>query len=147
VDREAPAEVDEPMMQKAAALDPKETLLKGAEILATVLVPAGFVFNFREHGRGSGGQFAWGEFVRDDRRLEFHFRFSLGMVTYHVGSARLGHEEYMKRLGVYERRHYPDFPEHPLDSFTELSRDLVEFCSDFTLGDASRFLSCASRKE
>jgi hypothetical protein len=143
VDREAPAEVDEPVTQnQQPTIDAKERLLKGAEVIGKVLVPAGFTFKFRGDGIGSGGHFASGEFVRGDRRLEFHFRYTLGMVTYHVGTAELSHEDYLRCLGVHEKRHYPDFPKHPLDSFIELSKDLAEFCSDFVTGDASKFLSC-----
>jgi hypothetical protein len=39
-------------------------------MLETLLSPYGFVLMFREEGRGAGGVFAWGEFVRGDRRLE-----------------------------------------------------------------------------
>lgn len=127
-------------------LDPKVMLVQGAAILDEVLGPAGFVFEFREKGKGSGGHFAWGEFVRGNRSIEVHFRYSLGMVKYHVGTAELTHEDYLKCLGVYEKRHYPDFPNHPLDSFRSLSQDLSEFCADFLTADCSRFLSCTSRK-
>ena len=46
---------------------PKDALLEGAKILDLVLLPKGFQFQLREKGRGSGGNFAWGEFVREDR--------------------------------------------------------------------------------
>jgi hypothetical protein len=147
VDGEAPAEVEAQMKNPEIVIGPKAILLAGSEILGNVLTPAGFKFQFRGDGVGSGGHFAHGEFVRGNRRLEFHFRHTLGMVTYHVGEAQLGHEDYLRCLGFYEQRHYPDFPKHPLDSFTELSRDLREFCSDFVSGDASKLLSCASRKK
>jgi hypothetical protein len=142
---EAPAEVEKQMNE--GTLGSKAMLLRGAEILGEVLQPAGFAFEFRGSGEGSGGLFAWGEFVREDRRVEIHFRHTLGMVAYHVGAAKLTHEDYLKCLGVYEKRHFPDFPKHPLDSFKELSRDLREFCTDFVAGDASKFLSCTARKQ
>lgn len=58
-------------------MTPKETLLAGVNVLDSVLRRAGFVFEFREEDRGSGGDFAWGEYVRDNRRLELHCRYSL----------------------------------------------------------------------
>jgi hypothetical protein len=79
---------------------PKEALLDGAKILDSVLLPKGFRFQFREEGRGAGGNFAWGELVREDRRLELHFRKSLGLVRYHVGDQSAFHESYMRELGL-----------------------------------------------
>ena len=63
---------------------PKQTLLAGVGILDSVLSPYGFVFEFRDEGIGAMGPFAWGEFVRGDRRLELHYRYGLGLVTYHA---------------------------------------------------------------
>jgi hypothetical protein len=51
-------------------IDPKGTLLSGAEILKPVLNPYGFQFQFRAQGIGVGGPFAWGEFIRDERHAE-----------------------------------------------------------------------------
>jgi hypothetical protein len=63
-----------------AAMTPREILLRGKEELDPLLTPQGFYFEFRSEGPSSGGPFAWGEFVRGDRRLELHFRDSLGLV-------------------------------------------------------------------
>ncbi len=60
----------------------KESLLAGAAILESVLLRYGFVFEFRDEREGAMGPFAWGEFVRGDRRL--HYRRGLGLVTYHA---------------------------------------------------------------
>lgn len=65
------------------------------------------------------------------------------MVTYHVGDASLGHEDYMRLLGVYGRNLYPDFPRHPLDSFRSLASDLENFCSDFVSGEGVQFRALA----
>jgi hypothetical protein len=48
---------------------PQGSLLEGAEILTKVL-PEDFSFQFRGGGKSSGGNYAWGEFVRGDRKLE-----------------------------------------------------------------------------
>ena len=64
------------------ASPPSQQLKAGADILLKFLGPIGFAFVFRDAAVGSGGAFAWGEFIRKDRRLEVHFRHSLGEVQY-----------------------------------------------------------------
>jgi hypothetical protein len=122
---------------------PKIKLLAGAELLSTVLQPHGFVFRLEAHDKGSGGFFASGAFSKDNRRLELHFRHSLGMVSYHIGEDSLDHETYMRLLGVYGRNQYPDFPKEPLDSFRHLCADIQEYCEDFISGDGKQFRSLA----
>jgi len=115
--------------------NPEQALLTGARILETVLAPNGFQFPIGGEGLGSGGRFAWGEFVRDDRNLELHFRQSLGLVRYHVGDHSAGHESYMRELGVSEQCKYPGFSSDPMNAFLSLARDLA-FADDFLTGDA-----------
>ena len=122
---------------------PKSLLIDGAAIVESVLGTKGFVFALDQHAKGSGGWFASGSFARGDRRLELHFRGSLGMVTYHLGAASLGHEDYMRLLGVYGKNLYPDFPKEPLDSFRSLASDLENFCGDFVSGDGEQFMALA----
>ena len=121
---------------------PTQRLKEGAEILLTVLAPCGFTFAFRGEGRGSGGYFAWGEFVRGDRRLEVHFRLGLGQVAYHAGSASASHESYMHQLGALSSCRYPGFPPEPMQAFHDLAHDLA-FADDFLSGDASQLLVAA----
>src|SRR3954467_12336148 len=117
-------------MQPVAALE------AGAVILDPVVVPTGFAFELLESGRSSGGDYAYGEYVRGDRRLELHFRHSLGLVTYHVGSNALSHEAYMKALGVRpSEAQYPGYSEDPLDGFRHLAADIIAFGDDFLRGD------------
>ena len=122
---------------------PKDRLLAGAEILAPVLRPHGFVFNLEAHDKGSGGHFASGAFSKDNRRLELHFRHSLGMVSYHIGQDSLNHETYIRLLGVYGRNQYPDFPQDAMESFHHLAADVQEYCETFTSGDGEEFRSLA----
>jgi len=77
--------------------------------LILFLKPYGFQFVFEKTGSSSGGRFAFGRYVRGDRSLELHFRFTLGLVTYQIGDASLDHESYMRALGVYGQNAYPDF--------------------------------------
>jgi hypothetical protein len=123
--------------------NPKESLLAGVEILAPVLRPHGFVFKLEAHDKGSGGHFASGAYCKDTRRLELHFRYSLGMVSYHIGDDSLDHETYMRLLGVYGRNQYPDFPQEPMESFHHLAADIQEYCENFTSGDGKQFHSLA----
>ena len=126
--------------------DRREILQRGADILAPVLVPHGFQFGIVSSGSSSGGAFAHGEFVRGDRQLELHFRFSLGLVTYHIGSLSLAHADYMRALlGRSSGSHYPGFSDEPLVQFEALRQDLVEHCSDFLAGTGEQFRQCVER--
>jgi hypothetical protein len=109
-----------------------------------VLRTQGFQFEFRGEGVGFGGSFAWGEFVRGDRRLELHYRHNLGLVTYHLGEHRASHQAYMKELGVWGRNRYPGYSTGS-GVFRDLAHDL-EFAEEFLVGDAA-ILRSAARKE
>jgi hypothetical protein len=124
---------------------PKEALLDGAKILDAVLLPKSFRFQFREEGKGSGGNFACGEFVREDRRLELHFRQSLGLVRYHVGDQSAFHESYMRELGVWDQCRYPGFSEDPAAAFHDLAHDLG-LAHDFLSGPAAVLRTAATRE-
>ena len=65
--------------KRKITVDPKEALFEGVKIIGPLLASKGFTFHFRDEGSGSGGKFVWGEFARKDRRLELHFRHSLGL--------------------------------------------------------------------
>jgi hypothetical protein len=119
--------------------DPETTLKAGIEILDPVLNPHGFRFVYEGSGKGSGGRFAFGKYVRGDRSIELHFRLSLGLVTYHVGESSLDHESYMRSLGAFGKNSYPDFPTDPVESFRSLAQDLLHYCSDFLTGDGAQF--------
>jgi len=125
---------------------PKDALLEGAKILGQMLRPTGFEFHFRGEGRGSGGSFAWGEFVRGDRRLELHFRRNLGLVSYHVGNLCATHESYMRQLGVWKERRYPGFSEEPTDAFRGLAHDLG-LAEDFLTGTAANLKQAAAKEK
>lgn len=122
---------------------PKEALLDGVKILDPVLRARGFQFQFRLEGRGSGGNFAWGEFVREDRRLELHFRQSLGLVRYHVGDQNASHESYMRQLGAWDQCRYPGFSEDPAVAFHDLAHDLG-LADDFLSGSAAVLRTAAA---
>jgi hypothetical protein len=95
-------------------------------------------------GTSSGGQFASGSFERNDRTLELHFRYGLGLVTYRIGEASLDHESYLRHSGIWSARKYPDFGSTPIESFQALSHDLSVFCTDFLRGNGDEFKAIAA---
>jgi hypothetical protein len=125
-------------------IDPKVTLLGGVKSIEQILVPYEFQFQFRGEGKSSGGYFAWGEFTRDDRRIELHFRDSLGLVRYHVGDQSTSHEMYMRELGAWEQCRYPGFSDDPMAAFEDLAHDLA-FAEDFLSGGAEVLRKAAAK--
>jgi len=117
---------------------PSDVLLAGVALLRPILAPHGFAFRLTDEGRGSGGDYAVGEFVAGDRRLELHFRHSLGLVTYRAGGDAVGHEAYLRALGVPPgTNQYPGFSDDPLEGFRHLSHDLAAYGAEFLAGDAA----------
>jgi hypothetical protein len=124
-------------------MNPHEFLESGRKILDAVLVPDGFAFKEMTVGKGSGGDYARGKYVKADRHLEIHFRFSLGLVTYHMGALAISHEAYMRSLlGTQGGNKYPGFSDDPLEAFRGLAFDLKTFCSDFLSGPGEDFARC-----
>jgi hypothetical protein len=120
-----------------------ETFRAGCKILDDVMNTHGFFLIEGASGKSSGGNFASGEYVRGDRRLEIHFRYSLGLVTYHIGDLSLTHESYMRALlGKNGGNQYPGLSTDPLDGFRHLSHDLAHFCGDFLDGSGEEFGRC-----
>jgi hypothetical protein len=127
-------------------MDVSAALHCGVELLAPALTPHGFRFEFRETGKGSGGAFAWGEFVRGDRRLQLHFRHALGMVTYHLDDLVLAHEDFMRAvLGTAGGNAYPGFSDDPLDGFRHLRHDLERYAGSFLSGSDAEFRALVER--
>jgi hypothetical protein len=124
-------------------MNPTHELEQGARELAEILGPAGFEFVLTGSGQGSGGLFASGEFRMGRRRLELHFRYSLGLVRYHVDGLDLAHDELLRAVRTTNRIHeegeYPGFSSDPLDAFRRLRRDLERFGKVFTSGSDEQF--------
>jgi hypothetical protein len=113
----------------------EEMLQRGSALLAPLLLGHGFSFNILETGSSSGGRFASGEFKRGTRRLQFHFRHSLGMVTYSLADRSMTHQQYMRSVnGGLGESHYPGFSDDPLDAFRHVLLDLEQHGSDFLGG-------------
>ena len=110
------------------------------------LVPEGFLFALRDAAKGSGGHYAWGECVRGDRRLKLHFRWSLGLVTYHLGNAQVSHEGYVRTVhGAPGGNAYPGFSDNALDGFRHLRHDLERYRDTFLRGTDEQLRSLLLR--
>jgi hypothetical protein len=127
---------------------PREILRQGCGLLDPIFHAHGFSFEYGGAGPSSGGLYAFGSYVNRDRRLEIHFRHSLGLVTYHFGEASLDHEAYMRALlGDAGGNRYPGFSDNPLDAFGDLAVDLQSFAGAFLNNDAEEFMRCFAKAE
>ena len=125
--------------------DPRTELDAGVTILDPALTPHGFVFHFQNAGRGSGGDYAWGKYVRDDRSLHLHHRWGLGIIEYHIADLWIDHDGYLKHLGVEKQSNVLWMPlESGLDRYRALRSDIERFCSDFLAGPAVDWASAAT---
>lgn len=127
-------------------MNPSEAIEAGRLILEPVLSLHGFSFERRSAGESSGGTFASAAFVRGEWTLEFHFRDSLGMVSYHMGEAMVTHERYMEAvLGKRGLARYPGFSSDPLDAFRDVASDLQTHGQAFLTASQSAFRTIVER--
>jgi hypothetical protein len=127
---------------------PSEILGEGRAALDPVLGAHGFSFKEGPAGRSSGGPSASGIYVNGTRTLEIHFRFSLGLVTYHFGETSVDHESYMRvLLEKAGGNRYPGFSDDPIAEFKNLAYDLENFATAFLKGDSKEFARCATAAE
>jgi hypothetical protein len=127
---------------------PTEILREGCAILDPVMNMYGFSFAAGGAGRSSGGPFASCAYVNADRKLEIHYRFSLGLVTYHFGELCIDHESYMRALPADKRENrYPGFSDDPFAAFHDLAYDLQNFATAFLEGDSKQFARYATAAE
>ena len=124
-------------------MNPTEILVAGARELMPLLTRDGFAFVPTGSGPSSGGNYASGEFRRDDRRLELHFRYSLGLVAYHVGEIAIAHEDYVRAVqaldGIATKNRYPGFGQDAVGQFQALRADLEAFGARFLRGTPEEF--------
>jgi hypothetical protein len=127
---------------------PIEILREGRGILDPLLSQHDFSFDGDFSGKGSGGRFACGSYSNGDRKLEFHYRFSLGLVTYHFGKNSLDHDSYMRALlGKTGGNRYPGFSDDPMAGFRDLAYDLQNFATAFLNGEFEKFALCVTAAE
>ena len=119
---------------------PSEILREGRAALDPILGAHGFSFKEGPAGRSSGGPYASGIYANGNRALEIHFRFSLGLVTYHFGERSVDHQSYMRAvLGNNGGNHYPGFSDDPKSGFENLAYDLQNFATAFLTGNINEF--------
>ena len=105
----------------------------------------GFKFELIATGKGSGGHFSYGHFIKEGasfgetKRIELHFRYSLGLVGYYIDDVGLSHQEYIDFVGKHGQSKYPNFSDNPQDAFNCLLWDLQNLLNDFTENDARIF--------
>ncbi|WP_157068068.1 hypothetical protein [Desulfosarcina cetonica] len=119
-----------------------DIIQKGADIMAPVFKKYGFVFSIEGEGQSSGGEFAFGSWCKGNRRLEFHYRYTLGLVNYFLGEERIGHQWYL--WAVTGKKHsgsYPGNSEDPVDSFSRLKNDIEKYCDIFLQGSDNELLT------
>ena len=119
---------------------PTEILRDGRLVLDPVMEKFGFIFAGVLSGKGSGGPYASGTYLNKDRKLQIHFRYSLGLVTYHFGTLSMDHASYMRALlGNVGGNKYPGFADSPLVQFDDLAYDLRTYATAFLNGDFDLF--------
>jgi hypothetical protein len=116
-----------------------ELLLAGREHIDPIMFANGFRWEPLGSGQSSGGVFDSGRYVKGDRSLELHFRFSLGLVAYSIASVALSHEDYMRHVAPRGAAQYPGFGDNPLNAFRHLSHDLAHYGQDFLNGPGAEF--------
>jgi hypothetical protein len=119
-------------------MDPKDILKEGRKILDPIMSKNGFSFKITNSGSSSGGNFVACEYRKGDKRLEFHVRYNLGLVTYNMGGVELTHSDYMRLKNAHNK--YPGFSNNPVDGFRDLGFDLENFCLDFIVGKGDELL-------
>jgi hypothetical protein len=115
----------------------------GAIIVGVVIEPHGFQWALGNTHAGHPGNAARGAYVKGDRQLELGFRWSLGPVTYRIGTDSVNHEALMKYAGHYAEAEYPGYSTDPLDAFRHLASDLQRFCGDFMFGDGTTIIAAS----
>jgi hypothetical protein len=135
-------------MLKRKMEDKAVTILEnGCKLIDPIMKATGFRWEAGPAGTSSGGYFASGQYVKGNRKLELHFRHSLGLVTYHIVDVSLSHEDYMLHVAGKSKAQYPGFSSEPLDAFKHLASDLSNFASDFLSGSGEEFKKAKERAE
>ncbi len=121
----------------------RDTFQKGCLILEPILKKYGFEYFDTGSGGSCGGPFMSGGYKKEDRKIEFSYRWGLGCVVYKIGDLSLDHDVYMKFLGVHGKSKYPGFGKDLLDAFRDLHYDLENFLGDFLSGSGQDFIKYA----
>jgi hypothetical protein len=115
----------------------------GAKVIGVIVEPHGFVWVQGKTHEGHPGNAARGSFVKGDRQLVLGFRWSLGPVTYHIGTTAVSHEAFMRYVGHHADAEYPGYSSDPLDAFRHLASDLQKFGGDFLFGGGATIVAAS----
>jgi len=122
-------------------------LEEGRKLIDPIMKANGFRWEVGPAGKSSGGHFASGQYLKENRRLELHLRHSLGLVTYHMAKLSLSHEDYMMHVATKGEFQYPGFSSDPLEGFKHLASDLENYASDFLTGSGEEFKKAKEKAE
>jgi hypothetical protein len=119
---------------------PIDSFREARHAIDPVLTQHEFSFQEGTSGPSSGGEYASGAYVNGNRKLELHYRSTLGLVTYHFDKASLDHTAYMRvLLGDKGGNKYPGFSDDPVAAFESLAYDLEHFATAFLEGNFEEF--------
>ena len=125
-----------------------DILREGSEILKPFMGKHGFDFSVDGEGSSSGGNFSSGSWTKDNRKLAFHYRHSLGLVTYSVDDRVIEHEFFVWAIcGEKKQAKFPGASEGELDGFRRLLDDLNQYCSVFLSGSDEELLNMIQKAE
>jgi hypothetical protein len=124
-----------------------EKLKEGRKFIDPIMESNGFHWEAGLAGKSSGGYSDSGYYLKGDRKLELHFRHSLGLVTYYIAEVSLSHEDFMLHVAGKGKYEYPGFSSDPLDGFKHLASDLGNYASDFLSGSGEEFKKAKQRAE
>jgi hypothetical protein len=128
------------MFQKDdSTMTAREDLENGVAVLMPLLSAAGFRYEFKSEGKGSGGDFARCAFVSGNKCLELSFRYSLGCVEYKIGSTAISHSDYMDAIGFRSKAKYPGFSNENIEAFEHLASDISNYADTFLTGSENTF--------
>ena len=122
-------------------------LQEGRKYIDPIMEANGFHWKDGRSGNSSGGFSDSGEYIKENRKLELHFRWSLGMVKYHIGESQISHENYMLHLAGKGKATYPGFSKEPLDAFKHLADDLQKYGEDFLSGDGTKLIGAVEKQK
>ena len=118
-------------------MNSKEELINGVTKLKPILKPYGFKFVLESEGLSSGGHSSSVAFIAGVKRLELHFRYSLGLVSYQIGGIQIDHVDFIAAQGG--KGNYPGFSQNPIDAFRHLADDLRTYGEPFLMNETTKF--------
>jgi hypothetical protein len=125
---------------------PIEVLREGRQGLDPVLTQYGFSFKRGSSGPSSGDES--GAYTNGNRKLEIHYRFSLGLVTYRFGETSFDQRSYMRALlGDNGGNRYRGLSDDTTAAFQNLAYDLQNLAGAFLEANLEEFTRLVTAAE